>query len=69
MNTIVNRIKSPTPPFWKKVRTFGLILTGVAGVLTTAPIGLPIAIVTIAGYLTVAGGVCAAVAQAAQTGE
>lgn len=49
------RWNAPTPKFWKKVRKFG-ITAGVIGVaLTTAPIALPAAIITVGGYLITAG--------------
>jgi hypothetical protein len=41
-----------------------LVLTAVSGVLATAPISLPAVVVTVAGYLTVAGGIASAVSQA-----
>ncbi|HJV47146.1 MAG TPA: hypothetical protein VJ824_15615 [Bacillota bacterium] len=39
------------------------MLASVSTVVLTAPIGLPVAIVTAAGYLGVAGGVMSAVSQ------
>ncbi len=49
------RWNATTPKFWKKVRKFG-ITAGVLGVaLTTAPVALPAAIITIGGYLITAG--------------
>lgn len=60
---IVQRIKAPTPKFFKKLRTIGLALLAVSGTILTAPISLPIAVVSIAGYVSVAGGVLSAVSQ------
>lgn len=57
------RAKSPTPPFFKKLRNIGLILVAVSTAIVTAPISLPAAIVTAAGYAAVAGGVISAVSQ------
>lgn len=65
MKKIVERMKEPTPKFFKILRNVGLVLTAVSGVLATAPISLPVAMVTVAGYLTVAGGIASAVSQAA----
>lgn len=49
------RWNSKTPNFWKKVRKIG-VTAGVLGVaLTTAPIALPIGIITLGGYLITAG--------------
>lgn len=61
--TIIQRIQSPTPPFFKTVRTIGMILAGVSASLLAAPIALPAAIVQIAGYMAVAGSVATAVSQ------
>ena len=41
----------------------GLVLAAVGGAIMTAPISLPAVVVSIAGYLTVAGGVISAVSQ------
>ena len=57
------RAKSPTPPFFKKLRNIALILVAVSTAIVTAPISLPAAIVTAAGYAAVAGGVISAVSQ------
>ena len=61
MKKVIERMKEPTPKFFKILRNMGLVLTAVSGVLATAPISLPAAVVTVAGYLTVAGGIASAV--------
>ena len=58
---ITERIKSPTPKFFKRIRTIGLTLGAVGGALLTAPITLPATVTTIAGYLATAGIVASAV--------
>jgi len=63
--TIKQRWKAPTPKFWKKVQTIGLSLTGISSVILTAPVSLPIGIVTFAGYLATAGGVVGVISQLA----
>lgn len=60
---IIQRIQAPTPTFFKKLRNAGLILAAIGTTLITAPIGLPVMVTTIAGYLTVAGSVISAVSQ------
>lgn len=60
---IIERASAPTPKFFKTIRTIGLVLLGVSGTLITAPIALPAAVLTIAGYAAVAGGVLSAVSQ------
>ena len=62
---IVKRMKAPTPKFFRVLRTIGLALVAASGALLTAPIALPAAIVTVAGYLAVAGTVATAVSQTA----
>ncbi len=66
---IVERLTAPTSKFFKIVRTVGISLAAVGGALLASPVALPAAIVTAAGYLTVAGGVMTAVAQATVEGE
>ena len=63
MKQILERAKAPTPKFFKKLRTVGLILAAVGTAVVTAPVSLPVAVVTVAGYLTVAGSVVSAVSQ------
>ena len=60
---LVQRVKSPTPKFFKVLRNIGLILATVGGTILAAPIALPIVVSTAAGYLAVAGGVMTAVSQ------
>ena len=60
---IVERIKAPTPKFFKILRSIGLALLGISGTIVAAPIVLPATLVTVAGYLAVAGGVVSAVSQ------
>ena len=63
MKEIVHRVQAPTPNFFKTIRTIGLTLAAVGGAVIAAPIALPIAVVSVAGYLVVAGGVLSAVSQ------
>ena len=60
---IIQRAKSSTPKFFKKVRNIGLILATIATTIVAAPIALPAVLVKIVGYLAVAGGVASAVSQ------
>lgn len=66
---LIERLKAPTPKFFRVLRNVGLALAAAGGALLTAPIALPVAVVTVAGYLTVAGGVITAVSQTAVDGE
>ena len=58
------RIKEPTPPFFKKLRNIGLVLAAVGGAILAAPITLPSIVLSIATYITVAGTVATTVSQA-----
>lgn len=65
MNEIFKRWQQPTPRFFRRIRNAGLILTGISGAVLTAPIALPAALLTAAGYLALAGAVAGALSQAA----
>jgi len=67
--SLMERLKAPTPSFFKKLRNVGLCLTAAGGVLIAAPIALPAMVVTVAGYITVAGSVMTAVSQATVEAE
>ena len=60
---LVNRIIAPTPVFFQKLRNIGLVLVTIGGVVLTTPMNLPVLIVSLANYASLAGGVLAAIAQ------
>ena len=60
---VVERAKAPTPKFFKILRAVGLALLAISGSVIAAPVVLPVTVVTVAGYLAVAGGVISAVSQ------
>ena len=60
---IVERVLSPTPTFFQKLRNIGLVLAAVSAAIVATPVALPAIITTIAGYLAVAGTVLGAVSQ------
>jgi len=60
---IAKRAKAPTPKFFRVLRSVGLGLLGISASIAAAPVALPAAIVSAAGYLAVAGGVISAVSQ------
>lgn len=62
---IQQRIQAPTPSFFKKLRTIGLVLAAVSASLLAAPIALPAVVIQVASYLAVAGTVASAVSQTA----
>lgn len=63
MKKILERITSPTPKFWKKLQSLGLVAAGVSAAVLASPIALPVGIVTAAGYLATIGGTIAAISQ------
>ena len=67
--TIIERAQAPTPKFFKVLRTIGLTLAAIGGTILAAPVALPVAIVSIGGYIAVAGGVISAVSQLTTTDE
>lgn len=60
---ILNRFQAPTPKLFQNLRNLGLSLAAIGGVLISAPVSLPTLLISIGGYLTVAGGVLSAVSQ------
>lgn len=62
---VVERVKAPTPKFFKVLRTIGLVLATASVAVLTAPVALPAAALTVAGYIVVAGTVVSAVSQTA----
>ncbi len=60
---VIQRVQAPTPKFFKKLRVAGITLAAVGAAIVAAPVALPVLLLNIAGYLTVAGGVLSAVSQ------
>ena len=69
MKKILNRATSPTPKFFKVLRTVGLALAAVGGTILAAPVALPAIVITIGGYVAVAGGVLTAASQLTTTND
>jgi ABC-type xylose transport system permease subunit len=63
MTNIKKRWNAPTPKFWKNVQKIAIAVGAAAGVVIAAPITLPAAVVTVAGYLVTAGTVAATLSQ------
>ena len=60
---IVERAKAPTPKFFKILRSIGMALLAISGSIIAAPVVLPVAVVSIAGYAALAGGVISVISQ------
>ena len=61
--TIKERWNAKTPKFWKKVQRIGIVAGTVGAILLAAPVALPAAIITGAGYLVAIGGATATLSQ------
>ena len=62
---VVQRFNAPTPKFFKRLRDVALILGALGGAVLTAPVSLPLIVLTIAGYLVTVGVVAGGVSQTA----
>jgi hypothetical protein len=69
MNTVVKRMKYPTPKFFQKLRNIGLTLAAISAAIIATPVALPAVPVKIAGYMAVAGTVAGTISQAAVENE
>ena len=69
MKKILNRVSAPIPKFFKVLRTVGLTLAAVGGTILAAPVALPTIVITIGGYVAVAGGVLTAASQLTTTDD
>ena len=67
--SILERLNAPTPKFYRVLRNIGLCLIASGGVLVASPIAIPAAIVTLGGYLILAGSVATAISQTVTTSE
>jgi hypothetical protein len=56
---IIERLKAPTPKFWKKVQKVGITIGGLGAILIAPPIGLSV----VGGYLITAGSVIGVLSQ------
>ena len=63
--TLAERVLAPTPKFFKTLRTIGLVIGLVGGAILASPVVLPAAVVTVAGYLALAGSIVTGVSQTA----
>jgi hypothetical protein len=61
---LIDRIKAPTPDWWKKVRNIAGTVAIVGGAILTMPISLPVGVITAVTYTVVVAGTVAGTAQA-----
>jgi len=60
---LAERVLAPTPKWFKILRTVGITLASVGGIIIASPVALPAAIVSAAGYLILGGSIITAVSQ------
>ena len=63
--TLAERVLAPTPKFFRTLRTIGIVIGLVGGAILASPLALPAAIVTVGGYLALAGSIVTGVSQTA----
>ena len=61
--SLKERWNEKTPKFWKRIQRWAIITGTVAGIIIAAPVALPAAVITVAGYVATAGTVAATLAQ------
>ena len=66
---IVDRALAPTPKWFKVLRTIGIALASVGGVIIASPVALPVGLVSAAGYLVLGGSIISVVSQTAVKAE
>jgi ABC-type xylose transport system permease subunit len=63
--TLAERVMAPTPKFFKTLRTIGIVIGLVGGAILASPLALPAVVVTVGGYLALAGSIVTGVSQTA----
>ena len=66
---VVERALAPTPKWFKILRTVGIALASVGGIIIASPIALPVGLVSAAGYLVLGGSIISVVSQTAVKSE
>ena len=67
--SVVERTLAPTPKWFKILRTVGIALASVGGIIIASPIALPVGLVSVAGYLVLGGSIISVVSQTAVKSE
>jgi hypothetical protein len=60
---LAERVLAPTPKWFKILRTVGIALASVGGIIIASPVALPVGIVSAAGYLILGGSIISVVSQ------
>ena len=62
---LAERVLAPTPKWFKVLRTVGIALASVGGIIIASPVALPVGLVSAAGYLVLGGSIISVVSQTA----
>jgi hypothetical protein len=62
---VVERALAPTPKWFKILRTVGIALATIGGIIIATPVALPVGLVSAAGYLVLGGSIISVVSQTA----
>jgi hypothetical protein len=60
---LAERVLAPTPKWFKILRTVGIALASVGGIIVASPVALPVGLVSAAGYLILGGSIISVVSQ------
>ena len=66
---LVERVIAPTPKWFKILRSIGIALASVGGIIIASPVALPVGLVSAAGYLVLGGSIISVVSQTAVKSE
>ena len=66
---LLERLQKKTLRLFRKLRNIGIALAAASAAILAAPIAVPASIISVAGYLAVAGTVATAVSQAVVNGQ
>lgn len=60
---LAERVLAPTPKWFKVLRTVGIALASIGGIIVASPVALPVGLVSAAGYLILGGSIISVVSQ------
>ena len=66
---LMERVAAPTPKWFRILRTVGIAMASVGGVVLASPVALPVGLVSAAGYLILGGSIISVVSQTAVKSE
>lgn len=69
LKSVGSRCMAETPPFFKRLRTIGLVILAVGSTIIATPVAVPSIVTTIGGYMILGGTVMTAVSQTAISEE